>query len=128
MKKQHIFLLFVLFSLFLNGCRYDFILPEAAVVIDPGQSISFATQIVPIFSTGDKCTACHKTGGQTPYLTSASAYSQISSNSVNTSNPEASKIYYFPSPTNTVSHTWKKYTSNEAALVLAWIKGGAKNN
>ena len=129
MKNQRIFLILILFSLFLNGCKYDFILPEQVETVNTGgQPISFATQIAPIFSTGDKCIACHKTGGQAPDLTSANAYSQISSKYVNTGSPETSMIYLEPSPANAAVHTWKKYTASEAALVLAWIKEGAKNN
>ena len=130
MKKRPIILIMILFALFLNGCKYDFILPEqvTTVVNTGGQPISFATQIAPIFSAGDKCVACHKSGGQAPDLTSANAYSQISSKFVNTGSPETSLIYLEPSPANTADHTWKKYTSTEAALVLAWIKEGAKNN
>jgi hypothetical protein len=129
MKKRPIFLILILFSLFLGSCKYDFILPEPTVPIDNGGNpISFATQIAPIFSAGNKCTACHNTGGQSPDLTAANAFTQITAKYLNTTTPEASPIYVFPSPTNTTGHTWKKYTANEAALVLAWIKEGAKNN
>jgi hypothetical protein len=43
------------------------------------------------------------------------------------SKPEESKIYTFPAP-SVAKHAWKKYNSNEAKLVLTWIKEGAKNN
>ena len=129
MKKHPIFLILILFALFLNGCKYDFILPEQVETVNPGgQPISFATQIAPIFSAGDKCTACHKSGGQAPDLTSANAYSQISSKYVKTGSAETSLIYTEPAPANAAVHTWKKYSASEAALVLAWIKEGAKNN
>ncbi len=130
MKNQGIFLILILFALFLNGCKYDFILPEeVTTVVNPGgQPISFATQIAPVFSAGDKCTACHKSGGQTPDLTAANAYSQIMSKYVVVATPETSMIYTEASPANASVHTWKKFTASEAALVLAWIKEGAKNN
>lgn len=117
----------VLFALLFNGCKYDFILPEVVPPIDNGgEPISFATQIAPIFSSADKCTSCHKTGGvAAPDLTAANAYSQIISKYVNTSNPEQSEIYTVPGSS---THSWKKYTSVEAATILAWIKEGAKNN
>jgi hypothetical protein len=128
MKRRTIFVILVLFSLFLNGCKYDFILPEAVTPPDTGgTAISFSTQIAPIFSTGSKCTSCHKPGGQAPDLTAASAYAQIMSKYVNTGSPADSKIYTFPSPTSG-THSWKKYTTAEAALLLAWITEGAKNN
>ena len=124
MKKHSIFLIVILVTLLFAGCKYDFILPEEVAPIDPNVPISFSTQIAPIFSTGDKCTSCHKSGGQTPDLTSANAYSQIVPAFVVLDNPETSKIYAFPGSS---SHSWKAYTANEAALVLEWIKQGAKN-
>jgi hypothetical protein len=128
MKKRSIFLILILFSLFIYGCKYDFIIPvEVAPVNTGGNPISFSSQIAPIFSTGDKCIACHKTGGQTPDLTSANAFAQINPKYVNTASPADSKIYSYPSPTSS-THNWKKYTATEAALVLAWITEGAKNN
>jgi hypothetical protein len=36
-------------------------------------------------------------------------------------------IYSFPGPT-TSTHSWKKLTAGQAAIILAWIKDGAKNN
>ena len=129
MKKHPIFLILILFALFLNGCKYDFILAEQVETVNTGgQPISFATNILPIFSTGDKCIACHKSGGQSPDLTSANAFAQISSKYVNTGSAETSLIYTEPAPANTAVHSWKKYSASEAALVLAWIKEGAKNN
>ena len=125
MKKHSIFLIVILVTLLFAGCKYDFILPEEVAPIDPNVPISFSTQIAPIFSTGDKCTSCHKSGGQTPDLTSANAYSQIVPGLVNLTTPETSMIYAFPGSS---SHSWKGYTANEASLVLEWIKQGAKNN
>jgi hypothetical protein len=127
MKKYNIFLIIILVTLLFAGCKYDFILPEEVPVINPDVPVSFATQIAPIFSNGDKCTSCHKTGGQTPDLSSANAYSQTVPAFVVLTSPETSMIYSFPAPTST-THTWKKYTSSEAALILEWIKQGAKNN
>lgn len=126
MKKRTIFLTLLLFSLFMNGCKYDFIIPVEVPVIDNGgKPISFATQIAPIFSTGNKCTECHKPGDEAPDLTTANAYTQIMTKYVNISSPSDSKIYAAPGSN---SHSWKKYTAPEAAIILAWIKEGAKNN
>jgi|WetSurMetagenome_2_1015567.scaffolds.fasta_scaffold1533528_1 hypothetical protein len=124
MKKRNIFFISIFFALFANSCKYDFILPEQVPVITtpPG----FAAQVAPIFTTGN-CTACHSTGGQAPDLTSANAYAQIVPNLINTATPENSLIYSFPGP-KTSTHTWKKLTAGQAAIILAWIKDGAKNN
>lgn len=123
MKKKSIYFILILFSLLIVRCKYDFILPaEVPVIVEP---ISFASQVAPIFSTGNKCTACHKPGSTSPDLTSANAYSQITAKYINTTNPEESKIYTMPGSS---AHSWKSYTADEAAIILAWIKQGALNN
>jgi len=123
MKKSPIFFILILFALFMNGCKYDFILPE--VVPPVTGTVSFATQVAPIF-TNDNCISCHN-GGQAPNLTAGNAYAQIVPGLINTATPENSIIYSFPAP-STAPHTWKKYSAGDAAIVLAWIKDGAKNN
>ena len=120
MKKHSIFFILIAFSLFVGGCKYDFILPEVVPSMD---NISFATQITHIFA--DKCTECHKTGGTAPNLTAASAYNQIMAGYVNLTTPEQSKILTFPGSS---SHSWKKFTATESATILKWISEGAKNN
>ena len=128
MKKNTIFLVLILFSILISSCRYDFILPEEVPVIDNGgEPISFATQIAPIFSAGDKCTACHKPGATAPDLTAAAAYAQISTKYINSASPETSGLLTTAGPA-TSAHNWKKFSQGEAALILAWIKEGAKNN
>jgi len=126
MKKHSIFFVLILMALFLGGCKYDFILPVEVPVIDNGgDPISFATQIAPIFSTGDKCTQCHKTGGTAaPDLSAANAYAQLMAKYVNKAAPEQSEILTIPGSS---SHSWKKFTVLEAATILAWIKEGANN-
>ncbi|NEW83333.1 MAG: hypothetical protein GZ094_13325 [Mariniphaga sp.] len=125
MKKRTIFLTLLLFSLFMNGCKYDFIMPVEVPPITG--TVSFSTQVVPIFTAGTNCTSCHKTGGQAPDLTTANAFASIVPSMVNTATPGQSMIYTIPAPA-TSGHTWKKYTAGEAAIILAWITAGAKNN
>ena len=124
MKKRFIFLITVLLSLFVTGCKYDFILPVPEVPVTG--DISFSTQVAPIFSAGNKCTSCHKAGGQSPDFTTAAAYASIVPALVSTT-ADQSMIYTFPGPT-TATHSWKKLTTGEAAIILQWIKQGAKNN
>ncbi len=126
MKKRTIFLILILLSLFIAGCKYDFILPVPGAPVPTG-GVSFASNVAPIFSTGDKCITCHKPGGQSPDFTAANAYASIVPNLVNTGSPDQSLIYTFPGPT-TGTHTWKKLSAGEAAIILQWIKEGAKNN
>lgn len=124
MKKQPIFLILILFALTLGSCKYDFILPEEVPQVN---DVSFSQDVAPIFSANNKCTSCHNGGSTSPDLTAANAYSQITANYINTTLPEESLIYTFPNPT-TNTHNWKKYTAGEAAIILQWIKEGAKNN
>ena len=110
----------------MTGCKYNWILPEEVEPPNPdGNPVSYATQVQPIFTA--KCVGCHNTGGTAPDLTTGKSYSQVVPAHVNLSAPAESDIYKFPSPTSTV-HTWKKYSTSEAALVLTWIEEGAKNN
>ncbi|HAQ19541.1 MAG TPA: hypothetical protein DCR40_09965 [Prolixibacteraceae bacterium] len=120
MKKHSIFLLIVLLSLFVVGCKYDFILPEEVPPIDNSKPISFATQIAPIFA--EKCNSCHN--NQSPKLTADVAYAQLVPSYVNTGTPASSKIYTVPS---SGSH-YAKVSATQSALILAWITEGAKNN
>jgi hypothetical protein len=120
MKKHSIFLILILLSLFLNGCKYDFILPEVVTPPDNGgQPISFAKQIVPIFAS--KCTLCHNT--QAPIMTADVAYSQLVPNYVNTASP-ASSVLYVNATSGTHGGT---VSATQAALILKWITEGANN-
>jgi hypothetical protein len=125
MKRSHKILLLLFISITVFSCNYDFIKKPAP--INPSTPVSFATQILPIFST-DACTGCHKPGGQTPDYTATNAYASIISNNVvNTANPSSSILYTVPGPA-TSGHTWSKLTETQAQLILTWITQGALNN
>jgi len=126
MKALKIVLSMIAIALIFGGCKYDFILPEEEPDIPTDQDISFATEIVPIFAQ-DNCTYCHKSGGQSPDLTSSNVYSVIVPSLVNTTDPESSAIYDYPAP-STSKHSWQKYSATNAAYVLLWIEQGAQNN
>jgi hypothetical protein len=133
MKKIGIIFLTSFLALVFTGCVYDFVIPEQVYQYNPGGSsgggssdISFSKNVETIFNTGNNCTACHKSGGTNPDLTTGKAYASITS-LISTSSPETSKIYLYPAPT-TSTHSHKKYTAAEATTVLNWIKQGAKNN
>ncbi|MCP4553737.1 MAG: hypothetical protein GY834_17230 [Bacteroidetes bacterium] len=121
--------------MFITGCEYEFI-ARPLVIIDPVDPddpvdpnlISFAGEIIPIFTTGNRCTSCHGTGGQAPVLTTTLAYSQIISQGlVNTADPSSSKLYTYPK-IGAGTHVWKTYSTDQAAEILQWITEGAKNN
>ena len=110
------------------GCIYDWVAVEEVPEIPTDKEISFSSEILPIFNSGNNCTSCHKAGATPPDLTAASAYSQITSKYLNASAPEESAIYKVPAPGSASHSNRKTYTAQQAALVLAWIKQGAKNN
>jgi len=121
MKKYSIFFILILAGLFLGSCKYDFILPvETPPVDNGGEPISFATQIVPIFT--EKCNSCHNS--QAPMLTASVAYAQVVPAYVSTTNPPSSKLYV---NSQSGSH-YAKVSTAQAALILQWIKEGAKKN
>jgi len=129
MNKIFKILLLVVMAAFLaTACEYDWIIPEEVPVIDPddpSKQISFATQILPIFS-GNDCTSCHN-GSQMPDLRADRAYAAINTTRyINKSEPQQSRIYTVPHP-DPGTH-YKKYTGAQAAVILAWIQQGAKNN
>ena len=121
MKKYSIFLILVLLSLFLNSCKYDFVLPVEVPVVNPGgQPVSFSTQVVPILT--DKCILCHST--QSPTMGASVAFTQLVPGYVNTASPASSKLYV-----NATSGTHGATVSAaQGAVILQWITEGAKNN
>ncbi|MFZ5430985.1 MAG: hypothetical protein ACOZDD_12190 [Bacteroidota bacterium] len=127
MKKSLFLSLVTVMMLAMSGCYYDWIVPETIPEIPVDEEISFSVQILPIFTTGNNCTSCHRTGGTSPDLSAGNAFAVITGNYINQANPEQSKIYTVPSPLAAKQH-FKVYTGEQAALVLAWIKQGAKNN
>lgn len=137
MKKSIYILMLVFVGLMvMTGCEYDFIYHPADPIVDPidpdnppdPNATSFSTMIVPIFTSGNRCTSCHGDGGTRPYLTAAKAYSEITSMGlVNTANPASSKLYTYVKA-GTSTHAWKKFVDSQSELVLKWITEGAKNN
>lgn len=131
MKKLKTLFAIIVVALLTSGCVYNFILPEAVIpTVDPedpdAPQISFIAEIAPIFNS--KCIGCHKPGMTAPDLTSANAIAALNNPKyINSATPEESKIYTHPHP-DTGTHTQKKYTANEAALVLGWIVQGAQDN
>ena len=114
--------------LLLIGCYKD-----RTVIFDTGTEITrpvnYAADIIPIFNASCAVSGCHTSGGIKPDLTAANAYNSLTvGNYYNTAVPESSTLYLWmtgkkgtPMPTTGIN---KDYN----ALVLAWIKQGAKNN
>jgi mono/diheme cytochrome c family protein len=127
MKKRTILFVLILYTIFLNGCIYDFVAPEKDLnPVDTSVVISFAAEIQPAFTAN--CILCHKTGGTSPDLTAGNAYASINSSKyINASSPAQSLIYRRSSTSGGFSGH-PTLTSAQAALLLGWIQQGAKNN
>ena len=121
MKKHSIFLILILLSLFLNGCKYDFVLPPEVPVVDPGTpKASFSTDILPILTA--KCILCHDK--QSPMMGAGVAYTQLVPGYVNKTTPTSSKLYTVP----TSGTHGATVSAAQGALILRWITEGALNN
>jgi hypothetical protein len=115
--------LLVLFLMF--SCEYETIEIDLP---DPGETISFADDIIPIFTEGsNRCISCHGDNATPPNLTAERAYASIVPHLVNVDNPEASRIYQVPS-SFTSAHSFRSYTTLQAARILTWIRQGANDN
>jgi len=107
-----------------SSCDYDYIHP--APIILPTDSISFKSDIVPIFSNRG-CLGCHGAGLVYPDLTAADAYQSLMSDPdiIKKQDPAAS-VLYLKITTGTMKD--KGTSPTEVAIILQWIKEGAHNN
>jgi hypothetical protein len=110
----------------LIGCYKD-----KTVILDTGEEItrtvSFASDITPILNSSCNSSGCHNAGGVAPDLSAINAYTSLTNGGyLNTGAPQTSDLFLWmtgkkgtPMPTSGIN---KDYN----ALVLAWIKQGAK--
>lgn len=118
----------ICFLVMTAGCYKD-----KTLVSDTGtevtRTVSFSKDLTPIFTKSCSTSGCHTSGGQVPDLTAANAFNALSiGNYIDKSTPENSLLYKkmtgkkgTPMPVSGIN---KDYN----ALVIAWIKQGAKNN
>ena len=93
-------------------------------------TVSFSKDIVPIMAKSCATSGCHS-GTVAPNLSSATAYSALSNgNFINTGTPASSEVYLWLTGKRaiTMPSGSANNPSNINALMLAWIKQGAKNN
>ena len=124
-KKIMVFLAGFTMLLFIS-CYKD-----KTVIFDTGEEItrpvSFTADIIPIFNSSCNLSGCHSPGGKSPDLTITNAYNSLTGY-INTADPQSSELYLWmtgkkgtPMPVGGVNKDFN-------ALILAWIKQGAKNN
>ena len=115
---------FLIGMLIFASCAKDTVVyPQSN--ISPTLKISFKDTIQPIFTASCAIPSCHS-GTVAPNLLSGQAYSSLTSGHyINTGSPSQSEIYLVMAPGGLMaSHC----TTDQADLILAWIKQGALNN
>ncbi|UCH15644.1 MAG: hypothetical protein JSV22_06690 [Bacteroidales bacterium] len=105
-----------------SSCEYENIVPIEAELPD---SISFSTDIIPIFEANCNSSGCHNTGGIAPDLTPEYAYNNL-------------MLYNFVDTTITPEQTglmlklkgsMEKYIlPQDYELILFWVELNAPNN
>ncbi|MBL0153610.1 MAG: hypothetical protein IPP93_09015 [Chitinophagaceae bacterium] len=112
----------------LPGCYKD-----KTVVFDTGAEITrpvtFANDVIPIFNKSCSLSGCHAAGGKSPDLTAPNAFNSLSAgNYFDINNPQASLIYLWLTGKKSTPMPVGGINKDYNAMVLAWIKQGAKNN
>jgi hypothetical protein len=106
----------------------------ATIVENPGSSItttmSFSSDITPIFTKSCALSGCHASGGHAPDLTAANAYNSLTSGSyIKAYDPDNSVIIlWLTGKKSPVMPLGSGPNADINAKVYAWIKQGAKNN
>jgi hypothetical protein len=93
--------------------------------------VSFSKDMIPIFSKNCTMSGCHSTGGQVPDLTANNARrSLFEQDLIDINDPANSEVMGWLTGTIKPAMPLGASTnpSNINALMLAWIKQGAKNN
>jgi len=106
----------------LSGCEYDYVEPDNT---PPPDTISFATDVLPVFNASCNMGGCHATGAAQPDLSAANAFTSLQDGGyINTSDPGSSLLY-----TAMATGSMKPFsTTSQTNLILAWIQKGALNN
>jgi len=128
MKKYGKYLPIAFFGLLISisSCTKDYyVIPDITIT----DTVSFANDVLPIFSTNCALSGCHITGGIAPDLSPINAYDNLNLYSlVDTANPEESTIYIRMNSTSSPMPPSGNLQPLEIATVLAWIEQGANNN
>jgi hypothetical protein len=131
-KKTIIVGILVCGSVFLlAGCYKDKTLLVTTPPDEITTPVSFSKDLVPIFNSSCNMNGCHSRGGQVPDLTPNNAYrSLFEQDLIDVNDPANSEVMGWL--TGTIKPAMPlgaaPNPSNINALMLAWIKQGAKDN
>jgi hypothetical protein len=118
---------FVIFAI--TGCY-----KTSTIVVNPGSSItetiSFKTDIIPLFTSNCTKAGCHVTGAKQPDLTEMNAYKALIDGSyIKTNDPDNSVLmWWLIGKKSPVMPMGAGPDEKINAKIYAWIKQGAKNN
>jgi len=122
-------LLVAISMLVFNGCtKTTTVLLDNSVAVTT--TVSFSKDISPILAKSCATSGCHS-GSVAPNLSAATAYNALVNGSfLNTGAPETSEVYLWLTGKRAIAMPSGSANnpSNINALMLAWIKQGAKNN
>lgn len=124
-----ILLLTVAITLMISGCS-----KTTTVIVDNSpaitETVQFSKTIVPILIQSCAASSCHG-GSIAPNLTAANAYTSLSAGKyLDVSDPSNSEVYLWLTgkKSATMPLGGANNPSNINALILAWIRQGAKDN
>ncbi|MEI7587922.1 MAG: hypothetical protein WCJ68_00415 [Chitinophagia bacterium] len=129
-KKIAIISGFVTLMMFaITGCY-----KTSTIVVNPGSSItqtmSFKTDIIPLFTTSCSKAGCHVAGAKNPDLTEVNAYKALVDGSyIKANDPDNSVLMlWLTGKKSPVMPMGAGPDETINAKIYAWIKQGAKNN
>lgn len=115
-----------LWILLIVSCKYDDILPPEP---DPGITISFEADVVPIFNASCNGSSCHNGSGPSPDLRASVAYDNLwGAELLDTIEPANSELYLWMTGAKGLTMPPQGAQPADAATILQWIDQGAKNN
>ncbi len=126
--KRLIYILLLTFSMSMVSCEKD---NFGAPPFDPNKPVSFSKDILPLLSANCAKSGCHVAGGQSPDLSSANAYDQLTGLGyvpTDGTNAESCKMYVLMTSTSKPMPPTGRLPGAQTNLVLGWIKQNAQNN
>jgi len=109
-----------------SGCYFD---KSLILETEETREISFSQDMVPIFNESCNVSSCHSAGGIEPDLTAEKAYNNlINGNYIDLNAPENSELYLWMTGKRSSPMPLSGSDQKLNAVVLAWIKQGARNN
>ena len=110
----------------MGACKYDDILPPEP---DPGITISFSEDVVPIFNASCNGSSCHNGSGPSPDLRASVAYDNLwNAELLDTIEPVNSELYLWMTGAKGLTMPPQGTQPTDVATILQWIDQGAKNN